>query len=163
VFSPRIGLTYNMMREMVFTALIISAVVGAARAQEGAAEIDPFHPSEVISALTATVPDNNSWGVDPFNNPLGGKDQIPKDQVPKDQAPKDQAQKEPESAPRNKGLTGIIFSNNMRLAIIDGNTLSVGSKMGGRKLVQIRTRSVVFEDASGGREEMFLKDFSAGK
>jgi hypothetical protein len=140
-----------MKRGTFFTALIISMVIGGtAWAQEAEVANDSLHPSKGLSAVTAAVPDNNSWGADPFNNPLAAK--------PIDLGPGDQEQQEPESELSDLGLTGIIFNNNMRLAIIDGNTMSVGSQVGDWRLVQILSRSVVFMDAAGDREEIFLND-----
>ena len=60
-------------------------------------------------------------------------------------------------------LTGIIFSEDVRLAIIGGETYQEGVKVGDRKLVDIRRRSVVFMSAAGEKEEVFLEDFTMNK
>jgi hypothetical protein len=60
-------------------------------------------------------------------------------------------------------LTGIIYSKDVRLAIFGGETYQEGSKVGDRKLVDIRTRSVVFMSAAGDKEEVFLEDFTMNR
>jgi len=57
-------------------------------------------------------------------------------------------------------LTGIIYSNDARVAIFGGETYQEGSKVGDRKLVEIRMRSVVLMSVSGEKEEVFLEDFT---
>jgi hypothetical protein len=119
-------------------------------------EQDPFHPGgrpavkspAQTPESSASTTDTGTWGRDPFSNPFGGK------------AP---AAKGPKAAVRGPGLTGIIYSPEVRLAIINGETFREGSMIGDRKLVDIRARSVVFLNAAGGQEEEFLEDFSIRK
>jgi hypothetical protein len=135
--------------------VIISTVVSAfslpiARAQEGAAETDPFYPSADRPGVTATRPDGageSSWGRDPFANPLAGKAIIQKGL----------------SSQGIRLLTGIIYSKDVRLAIFGGETYQVGSKVGDKKLVDIRMRSVVFKGDAGEKEEVFLEDFTMNR
>ncbi len=61
------------------------------------------------------------------------------------------------------GLTGIIYSKHGRVAIIGGEALREGSMVGDKRLADIRKKSVVLMNASGGREEVFLEDFSMGR
>jgi hypothetical protein len=122
----------------------------AARAQERSAERDPFYPSADRPAVSATRPggaDESPWGRDPFTNPLAGKSPVQKGA--------------PSSGQR--ALTGIIYSKDVRLAIFGGETYHEGSKVGDRKLVDIRRRSVVFKSAAGEKEEVFLEDFTMNK
>lgn len=134
----------------IVTAMMAIAVFAAAvHAQDGAAEQDPFYPSSGWPAATMPDPVDNSWGRDPFSNPLT------------DRAPT-QARTTPSSG-RSRVLTGIIHGKDVRLAIIGGEALREGSKVGDRKLVDIRSRSVVFMTAAGEREEVFLEAFSMGR
>jgi len=122
----------------------------AARAQEGAAERDPFYPSADRPGVTAPRPGGggeSSWGRDPFTNPLAGKAIV---------------QKGP-SSPGSRLLTGIIYSKDVRVAIFGGETYLEGGKVGDRKLVEIRMRSVVFMNAAGDKEELFLEDFTMNR
>ncbi len=123
--------------------------MAAAQAQEGAAERDPFYPSADRPAVTTHRPggaDERSWGRDPFNNPLAGRP----------------AAKRPAS-PGGRVLTGIIFSNDVRVAIFGGETYQEGNKVGDRRLVEIRMRSVVLMSAAGEKEEVFLEDFTLNR
>jgi hypothetical protein len=119
----------------------------AALAQEGAADRDPFYPSADRPGMSAPRPSGlgeGSWGRDPFNNPLAGKAIVQKGQP----------------APGNRVLTGIIYSKDVRVAIFGGETYQEGSKVGDRKLVDIRSRSVVLMSSAGEKEEVFLEDFT---
>ncbi len=123
----------------------------AALALEGAVERDPFYPSSDRPGVTAPHPggaDQSSWGRDPFDNPLAGK------------APVQKGANAPGAGP---ALTGIIYSMDVRLAIFGGETYGEGSKVGDRKLVEIRRRSVVFKNTAGEKEEVFLEDFTMNK
>jgi hypothetical protein len=134
------------MRKIVYIIILIMVFSATAWAQQGAEEIDPFHPSG--NRPTASAPADGTWGRDPFNSPLGGKPSV---------------SKAPERAGRGTGLTGIIYSPDIRLAIINGEALREGSAVGDKKIVDIRRQSVVFLNAGGGREEMVLEDFSIRK
>jgi hypothetical protein len=133
--------------------VIISTVVSvfsmtAVVAHVDAEEKDPFYPSADRPGLTAPRPSETggerSWGRDPFNNPLAGKAIVQKGQP----------------APGNRVLTGIIYSKDVRVAIFGGETYQEGSKVGDRKLVDIRSRSVVLMSSAGEKEEVFLEDFT---
>jgi hypothetical protein len=140
-----------MWKKLVIISIAVSAFsMTAARAQQGAEEKDPFFPSADRPAVTATRPGGageSAWGRDPFDNPLAGKAIV---------------QKGP-SSPGIRMLTGIIYSEDVRLAIFGGETYQVGSKVGDRKLVDIRRRSVVFMSAAGAKEEVFLEDFTMNR
>jgi hypothetical protein len=140
-----------MWKRLVIISTVVSAFsMTVAQAQEGVAERDPFYPSADRPGMTAPRPGGageSSWGRDPFNNPLAGKAIV---------------QKGP-SSPGIRLLTGIIYSKDVRLAIFGGETYQEGSKVGDRKLVEIRWRSVVFMNAAGEKEEVFLEDFTMNR
>lgn len=141
-----------MWKRIVIIATVVSAIsLASAHAQEGALEKDPFYPSADRPAVSPPRPggaDESSWGRDPFNNPLTGRTQ---------------AQKGPPSPGQRRALTGIIYSKGVRLAIFGGETYQEGGKVGDRKLMDIRRRSVVFMSAAGEKEEVFLEDFTMGR
>ncbi len=61
-----------------------------------------------------------------------------------------------EAAPR--GLQTIIISPHYRAAIINGETVRLGGKVGDSKLVEVRENSVVLQNAQGRRVmELFPK------
>ncbi len=140
-----------MWKRLVILSTVVSAFsLTAVRAQDGAAERDPFYPSTDRPSVTSPRPGGageSSWGRDPFSNPLAGKAAV---------------QKGP-SAPGSRMLTGIIYSKDVRLAIFGGETYPEGGKVGDRKLVDIRRRSVVFMSAAGEKEEVFLEDFTMNR
>ena len=144
----------NRMDKKKFALLGLLGVLmycaASAGAQERAEERDPFYPSPDRPSVTSTRPggaDESPWGRDPFNNPLAGRSPVQKG------AP----------APGQRALTGIIYSQDVRLAIFGGETYQEGSMVGDRKLVEIRRRSVVFRSAAGEKEEVFLEDFTMNK
>jgi hypothetical protein len=137
-----------MKRTFYISALMLAVFAFAAPAQEGAVERDPFHPQETGPAAIAPAPAESEWGSDPFSNPFAGS------------APA-RTKRGPDA--RGKGLTGIIYSKDIRLAIINGEALREGSGIGNRKLVSIGERSVRLKNAAGDIEEVFLKDFSMRK
>jgi hypothetical protein len=141
----------HMRKGLLYIILTMTVIFATAvQAREGAVENDPFHPSAGRPVATAPGPPSgdDSWGRDPFNNPLAGKPP---------------AQKMAPSPVSGRMLTGIIFSEDIRLAIIGGETYQEGVKIGDRKLVDIRRRSVVFMSAAGEKEEVFLEDFTMNK
>src|ERR1700686_4992881 len=120
-----------MWKRIVIISTVVSAFsMTAAVAHVGAEEKDPFYPSADRPGVAAPRPSGTGgegpWGRDPFNNPLAGKAIIQKGQP----------------APGNRMLTGIIYSKDVRVAIFGGETYQEGSKVGDRKLVDIRRRSV---------------------
>jgi MSHA biogenesis protein MshK len=61
-----------------------------------------------------------------------------------------------ESVPQ--GLQSIIIAPNYRAAIINGETVSLGGKLGDSRLVEVRESSVVLQNAQGRRVmELFPK------
>jgi hypothetical protein len=112
----------------------------------GAQERDPFFPAGPKSSMGTSVPQDSNWGRDPFSKPFEGK-----------------TPPAASSGARARGLTGIIYGQNARIAIIDGETYREGGKVGDQKLLDIRKRSVVLMNSSGSREEIFMEDFSIGK
>lgn len=141
-----------MRKGLIYIILTMTVVlVIAVLAQEGAAESDPFYPSAGRPGALVPPPSpsgDNTWGRDPFNNPLAGR-------VP--------VQTGTPAPGAVRMLTGIIYSPDVRLAIINGDTYHVGNMFGDRKLVDIRERSVVLKSEAGDREEMFLEDFTMSK
>ncbi len=131
---------------MTMTVVFVTAI----QAQEGTVERDPFYFSGRPAVATPGPGEEGAaaaWGRDPFNNPFAGK-----------VAP----QKGP-AVPGVRMLTGIIYGKRVRLAIYGGETYRKGSKVGDRKLVDIRRKSVVFKSEVGEKEEVFLEDFLVSK
>jgi hypothetical protein len=117
-----------------------------ATAQVGEQDRDPFFSAGPRSTATeSTPPRDGDWGRDPFSHPFEGKTQP--------QKTKDEVVRV-----REKILTGILFSADVRVAIIGGEALSEGSLLGDQKLVEIRTNSVVLMNSAGVREEVFLEE-----
>jgi hypothetical protein len=127
-------------------AVLVTAAAGAS-GQEGGGMRDPFFPSENRPKTTVTVPGGTEIGRDPFSNPLGGKATT--------------SHSRPSS--RRTGLTGIIFGKQSRVAIFNGEVLQEGGRVGDKRIVDIRRRSVLLKSASGAYEEVFLEDFAFGK
>ena len=122
----------------------------------GWGENDPFYPGSRPAVKAPYTPsgaeataETGTWGRDPFTNPFAGRTVAPA--------------KEAAKTSRGRSLTGIIYSPDIRLAIINGETFREGGMVGERKLVDIRAHSVVFLNAAGGQEEEFLEDFSIRK
>lgn len=128
-------------------AFFITACFSVPVQAEGREERDPFFPSEGKLTVPAPPSGSGDWGRDPFNNPLG----------------RGPAPKGAERKAKRSGLTGIIYGKHDRLAIIGGEALREGSIVGDKRLMDIRTKSVVLRDAAGGYEEIFLEDFSMGR
>ncbi len=130
-------------------AFILSALIFplVAPAKEKEEEKDPFYPSGDRPAVQSAAPDQD-WGRDPFANPLAGRTQ---------------AGKASASGTGSVGLTGIIYSKKARVAIIGGEVVREGSMVLGKKLVDIRRKSIVLMDDSGRYEEIFIEDFAIGR
>jgi hypothetical protein len=135
------------MKKIASIIIMLSVFAATAWAQQGAEEADPFHPSG-NRPVTSPAPSDGTWGRDPFNSPLGGKAPV---------------SKAPVHAGRGTGLTGIIYSTDIRLAIINGEALREGSVVGDKKVVDIRRQSVVLLNSAGSQEEVVLEDFSIRK
>lgn len=136
-----------MNRLTVAVILSVLAFPISAPAKEKEEEKDPFYPSGDRPAVQSAAPDPE-WGRDPFTNPLAGRTQ---------------AGKMPSGHTGSAGLTGIIYSKKARVAIIDGEVVREGSMVSGKRLVDIRRKSVVLMDDSGRYEEIFIEDFAVGR
>jgi hypothetical protein len=136
-----------MKRIQLIIVVMMTVFTSVAPAQQGAEETDPFHPSG-NRPVTSPAPSDDTWGRDPFTSPLAGKPSV---------------SKAPERAGRGAGLTGIIYSADVRLAIINGEALREGSMVGDKKIVDIRKQSVVLLNSAGSQEEVVLEDFSLRK
>jgi len=136
------------MKKIAYAIIVSAVLVSAVWAQEGSTDRDPFFPGEKRPTAPAMAPTGDAWGRDPFSNPLANRAPIRKAQG---------------TDILGKGLTGIIYSQDVRLAIINGEALREGSSVGDRKLVLIKERSVKLANKVGGIEEVFLQDFSMRK
>ena len=139
-----------MQRSLLYIAIFILMVAPVTAWAQKGDERDPFYPSARRPAPQAQQQSEADWGRDPFDRPFSGP-------------PAGQARVPQQQGSASGGLTGIIYSKNVRLAIIGGEVLHEGSMVGDRRLVDIRKKSVVLMTAAGGREEMFLEDFSLGR
>lgn len=146
--SPARADWLTSMKKILSIAIMLVVFATAALAQDRAIERDPFHPTEKRAAAPAPVPADNAWGRDPFNNPLAGRTLV---------------RTERGSEVQGKGLTGIIYGENIRLAIFNGETVREGGSIGDKKVESINERSVKLTSASGGVEEVFLRNFSMRK
>ncbi len=133
---------------LLMVSLVVTGWPLLAPAQESAQERDPFFSAGPRATMTAPAAEDKAWGRDPFARPFEGA------------AQRTPAQGGPGIA---KGLTGIIFSSEVRIAIIDGETYREGAVIGDRKLSHIGQRSIVLMSSTGGKEEFFLADFSIRK
>jgi hypothetical protein len=135
-----------------FTGAVLFFIVimgTSAWPQDGAGGRDPFFPSETRPAAPVPASRESAWGRDPFVAPGGGARTAPT--------------KRPAARARGSGLTGIIYGEQTRLAVVDGEVLRVGGRVGDKRITDIRRRSVVLIDPAGRHDELFLEDFSAGK
>ena len=126
-----------MAATAVFTSLVF--------AQPGGQERDPFFGDRPGSSVTVTSQHSGKWGRDPFAKPFEGTAAAPAARAPQ------------------KKLTGIIYGNDVRIAIIGGEIVREGSMVGDQRLTSIRKRSIVLMSSTGGTEEIFLEDFSIRK
>lgn len=122
-------------------AVLLLALCSAAGAETGDFDKDPFFPPERSLLEPAKPSADGGWGRDPFVSPMA------------------------ESAPVLPGgarvrLTGIIYSKRSRLAMIGGEMLREGSMIGEQRLIEIRRRSVILQNPSGGYDEIYIEDFS---
>ncbi len=141
-----LGVTNRLtsMKKIAYIVILTVVLAAAAWAQEEATDRDPFHSTDKRPIATAPRSPGAAWGRDPFTNPLANR------------AP---ARAERGTDARGKALTGIIYSKDIRLAIINGEALREGSSIGDRKLESIGMRSIRLKNAAGGMEEVFLQDF----
>jgi hypothetical protein len=134
------------MRVLIYIITLLFSSV--AWAEEARPEKDPFFPPERALLAPAVPSAEDGWGRDPFSSPL--------------------TEKTPGRTGEGQGdgkkpITGIIYSKKSRVAMIGGEMVQEGSMVGDRRLVEIRRRSVIFQTASGGYEEVYVDDFSIGK
>ncbi len=108
---------------------------------------DPFFPSENEKASEAAV--SEAWGRDPFSNPYTNGTPESGDKSSRYQG--------------QQLLTGIIYNGDASIAIVGGETVRAGDKVGDRKIIWIRRNSVVLVNQSGGQEELFLENYSSRK
>lgn len=134
------------LRKMGAVCANMLLVVCSVQAGDADLEKDPFYSSRHHPGASARPAEG--WGTDPFNNPLSGKGFPQQDRNRQERA---------------KALTGILYSKNIRLAVIGGETVAEGGMVGSEKLAVIRKRSVVLVRPEGGSEEIFLDDFSIRK
>ena len=137
-----------MGKRLVIIALFAAALQATgAGAQNAVIRHDPFFP-EGKGAVATSAPE--AWGRDPFGNPFAAG------------AP---AQQETGAfrPDKERMLTGIIYGEETSVAIIGGEALRVGDRVGDRKLVEIGRNRVVLVDKSGRREEWSLENYSLGK
>jgi len=140
-----------MNKSIIYIGMLVTSALlaGSAAAQEQGADRDPFFSDGPRSSgKAASQPRNNdSLDRDPFSRPFD------------DNAPARR------TVTRDSGrkLTGIIYSETSRIAIIDGETVREGGVVGDQKLVTIKSRSIVLTSRTGGKEELFLENFSIGK
>jgi hypothetical protein len=144
------GAMEAMRRSLLYISVLFMMVAPVTAWAQKGDERDPFYPSARRPAPQAQQQSEADWGRDPFDRPFSGP-------------PAGQARVPQQQGSASGGLTGIIYSKNVRLAIIGGEVLHEGSMVGDRRLVDIRKKSVVLMTAAGGREEMFLEDFSLGR
>lgn len=143
-------MTERGMRTALTTAFLLFLIMSCfsiAWALDEGIDRDPFHPDMNIPGSAASASSDKDWGRDPFSNPLAGR-------VP--------VQRQSQNTGK-RYLTGIIYSAQVRIAIIGGETLREGAMAGDRKLEKISKRSVLLKNSSGGMEELLLEDFSTGK
>jgi len=125
--------------------MIASSFTNIVLAQQPGQERDPFFGERPGSSATSTSQDSGEWGRDPFTKPFEGTAIASATRAPE------------------KKLTGIIYGNNVRIAIIGGEMVREGSMVGDHKLIKIRQRSIVLMNNTGGSEEIFLENFSIRK
>jgi hypothetical protein len=129
-----------------------ATLAGVAFAQERGPERDPFFSEGPRSFVTATAGQADEFGRDPFARPFGG---------PSAAAP--QAQQPPPAPAPELRLTGIIYNENVRIAVINGEMVREGAMVGGRKLLKVRSSSIVLANGPAGSQELFLENFSIRK
>ncbi|HYA86642.1 MAG TPA: hypothetical protein VEI57_06235 [Nitrospirota bacterium] len=136
---------HKKMKILFISLMIAASFTTIVLAQEAEQERDPFFGERPGSSVTSTLQDSGEWGRDPFTKPFEGTAIAPATRAPE------------------KKLTGIIYGKDVRIAIIGGDMVREGSLVGDRKLVNIRQRSVVLVNSTGGSDEIFLENFSIRK
>ncbi len=136
---------------LAIVCLLIASAGAPLRAKEAQALRDPFFASGPRSTVTTTGTTPNDadagFGRDPFNKP----------------AEVSGAAASGAATPAGNQLTGIIYGKNVRIAIIGGELLGVGSRVGDRRIVEIRRRSIILMGRGGDRQEIVLENFTLGK
>jgi hypothetical protein len=137
----------DAMNKAVCLTIVLGAMAGVVSAQEAGPERDPFFSAGPRSSLTAPAEQGGEWGRDPFARPFDGAAAA----VPQIQ--------QPAPAPEFK-LTGIIYNDTVRIAVINGEMVGEGGMVGGRKVLKVRNSSVVLANGPAGSQEFFLENFS---
>lgn len=124
-----------------FSLVLILSCGSSAWAETGDFDKDPFFPPERSLLEPAKPSAEDGWGRDPFVSPMA------------------------ESTPVLPGgarlrLTGIVYSKRSRIAMIGGEMVREGSMIGEQRLIEIRRRSVILQNASGGYDEVYIEEFS---
>lgn len=139
-----------MKQAIIYGSLLTLSILfsGSASAREDALDRDPFFSDKPRAGeRAAPSAQGDVWGRDPFSRPFD------------DHAP---ARRTVARASGMK-LSGIIYSETRRVAIIDGETAGEGGVVGDRRITAIKRRSVVLSGRTGGAEELFIEDFTIGK
>jgi hypothetical protein len=132
----------NVLRVVLLVGFSCAAAVWA---EESGVERNPFLPGTGSPAAPHPSSSRDEWGRDPFSNPFGkGKPEAHR----------------PRQATGTRMLTGIVYSSTMRLAIFGGEVLREGSRVGEKKIQEIRRKSIIIMDAAGSTEEIILQDQS---
>lgn len=143
----KIGKTACLRPYLTCGMLLACLAAAAAGAAEG--EHDPFFPADRPATGPARTTERDEWGRDPFDNPFGGQ--------------KTAGAPGPREAPGRGALTGIIYSPGASFAIVGGDILRIGGKVGSKTIKDIRRKGIVLQDPSGAVEEIVLDDSGAGK
>ena len=141
----RVTNMYKRMKIPFLSLMFAVSFINIVPAQEAEQDRDPFFGERPRSSATSTSQDGGEWGRDPFTKPFEGTALAPATRAPE------------------KKLTGIIYGKDVRIAIIGGEMVREGSMVGDRKLTNIRQRSIVLMNSTGGNEEIFLENFSVRK
>lgn len=138
-----------LMKPAVMVVLASLAASGAGAEEKGQ---DPFFPADRPVTAPARTAERREWARDPFEHPLGG-------------VKKTAGVSRQREAPSGGALTGIICGPDVhdRFAIVGGEVLRIGGKVGTRTITDIRRKGIVLKGPSGDTEEMVLEDFTAGK
>jgi hypothetical protein len=139
-----------MKRVILYGSLLVLSAVfsGAVSARDGAMDRDPFFTDgpRASGKSDAQQRSTKEWGRDPFERPSEGG----------------VSERRTETRSAGGKLTGIIYSETDRIAIINGEAVREGGRVGDQRVVGIKSRSVVLTSGSGGREELVLENFSVG-
>jgi hypothetical protein len=141
--KDRINWLLRIAVSFALSAAVASAPCFAAESED---EHDPFFSSGPRAAAVGKSESEGNWGRDPFTKPFengaGAQAAIPG------------------ASAISKGLTGIIYGKDVRLAIIAGETVKEGGMVGSQRVSEIREQSIVLVGSDNSAEEVFLDPFS---